>query len=144
MYHFITTLQHKGYSGSDGTMVGDKYTWLALLAGFLLLCPYSCPAVLQEVGEVVYSLTENKMNISTYPRPPLVKYFQPPISSSRLTYLSINKNKNRLNCFSSSFTQWLARNLFPTTELYNKQLPKPLNSQHSACTQIHSINVTLM
>ena len=64
-YHFITTLQLKGYSGSDGTMVGDKYTRLALLAGFLLLRPYSCPAVLQEVGEVVYSLVENKMNIST-------------------------------------------------------------------------------
>ena len=52
-------------------MVGDKYTRLALLAGFLLIRPYSCPAVLQEVGEVVYSLAENKMNISTYPRPPL-------------------------------------------------------------------------
>ena len=36
-------------------MVGDKYTRLALLAGFLLLCPYSGPAVLHEVGEVVYS-----------------------------------------------------------------------------------------
>ena len=46
-------------------MVGDKYTWLAPLAGSLLLCPYSSPAVLHEVGEVIYSLVENKMNIST-------------------------------------------------------------------------------
>ena len=28
----------KGYSGSDGTLVGDKYIRLALLAGSLLLC----------------------------------------------------------------------------------------------------------
>ena len=46
-------------------MVGDKYTRLAPLAGFLLLCPYYSPAELREVGEVVYSLAENKMNIST-------------------------------------------------------------------------------
>ena len=46
-------------------MVGDKYTWLAPLAGSLLLCPYSGPAVLHEVREVVYSLAENKTNIST-------------------------------------------------------------------------------
>ena len=46
-------------------MVGDKYTRLALLAGFLLLRLYSCPAILQDVGEVVYSLAENEMNIST-------------------------------------------------------------------------------
>ena len=46
-------------------MVGDKYTWLAPLAGSLLLCPYPGPAVLPEVREVVYSLAENKMNIST-------------------------------------------------------------------------------
>ena len=46
-------------------MVGDKYTQLALLAGSLLLCPYSGPSVLHEVGEVVYSLTENKMQLST-------------------------------------------------------------------------------
>ena len=46
-------------------MVGDKYTRLAPLAGSLLLCPFPGPAVLPEVGEVVYSLAENKMNIST-------------------------------------------------------------------------------
>ena len=46
-------------------MVGDKYTRLAPLAGSLLLLPYSGPAVLHEVGEVVYFLAENKMNIST-------------------------------------------------------------------------------
>ena len=63
--HCITTLQHKGYSGSDGTMVGDRYTRLAPLARLSPLCPYSGLAVLREVGEVVYSQAENKMNIST-------------------------------------------------------------------------------
>ena len=42
------SISHKGYSGSDGTMVGDKYTRLAPLAGSLLLCPYSCHAVKSE------------------------------------------------------------------------------------------------
>ena len=46
-------------------MVGDKYTWLAPLARLSPLCLYSGPAVLREVGEVVYSQAENKMNIST-------------------------------------------------------------------------------
>ena len=46
-------------------MVGDKYTRLAPLARLSPLCPYSGPAVLREVGEVVYSLAENKTNIST-------------------------------------------------------------------------------
>ena len=56
-YHFITTLQLKGYSGSDGTLVGDKYIRLALLAGFLLDCPFSLARLyFREVGEVVYSL----------------------------------------------------------------------------------------
>ena len=47
-------------------MVGDKYTRLTLLTGFFLLRPYSCPAVLQEVGEVIYSVAENNMHISTF------------------------------------------------------------------------------
>ena len=46
-------------------MVGDKYTQLAPLARLSPLCPYSGPAVLREVGEVVYSQAENKTNIST-------------------------------------------------------------------------------
>ena len=56
-YHFITTLQLKGYSVSDGTLVGDKYNRLALLAGFHLVCPFSLARLyFPEVGEVVYSL----------------------------------------------------------------------------------------
>ena len=50
-------------------MAGDKYTRLALLARLSPLCPYSGPAVLLEVGEVVYSLAENKTDISTCPGP---------------------------------------------------------------------------
>ena len=46
-------------------MVGDKYTWLTRLARLSHLCLYSSPAVLREVGEVVYSQAENKTNIST-------------------------------------------------------------------------------
>ena len=57
LYHFFTTLQLKGYSGSDGTLVGGKYIWLALLAGFLLLFLFLLARLyFQEVGEVVYSL----------------------------------------------------------------------------------------
>ena len=89
-YHFITTLQLKGYSGSDGTLVGDKYIRLALLASFLLLCPFLLARLyFQDVGEVDYSLTENKMYFSTCLGP---LYGQPLISSSRLTYLSNNNN----------------------------------------------------
>ena len=46
-------------------MVGDKYTRLAPLARLSPLCLYSGPAVLREVGEVVYSLAENMTDIST-------------------------------------------------------------------------------
>ena len=46
-------------------MVGDKFTRLAPHARLSPLCPYSGPAVLCEVGEVVYSQAENKTNIST-------------------------------------------------------------------------------
>ena len=44
-------------------MVGRKYSWLAPLARLSSL--YSGPAVLLKVGEVVYSLAENKTDIST-------------------------------------------------------------------------------
>ena len=46
-------------------MVGDKYTRLAPLARLSPLCPYSVPAVLREVGEVIYSLAKNMTDIST-------------------------------------------------------------------------------
>ena len=122
----IRTLQLKGYSGSDGTMVGEK-SWLVRLSP---LCQYSGPAVLlkserlsilwqriRQISPHAQGLPAPRLEVLAVPWSPV----QPPISSSSLTYLSINQKQkqNRLNCFSSSFTQQLACNLFPTTELYN-------------------------
>ena len=68
-------------------MVGDKYTWLTRLARLSHLCLYSSPAVLREVGEVVYSQAENKTNIST-------KLYEKNIQGSCSNSLSTKFNSN--------------------------------------------------
>ena len=99
---FIRTLQLKGYSGSDGTMVGDKYTRLAPLARLSPLCPYSGPAVLlkSERSSILWwrirwisphaqGLLAPRLEVLAVPWSPV----QPPLSSSGPTYLSINQTQ---------------------------------------------------
>ena len=103
---FITTLLYKGYSGSDGTMVGEKYSWLAPLARLSPLCPYSGPAVLLKLERssilwrrirrisphaIAQGPSCSKAEVLAVPWLPV----QPPISSSGLTYLSINQKQKQ-------------------------------------------------
>ena len=127
-------------------MVREKYSWLAPLARLSPLCPYSGPAVLHEVGEVVYSQAENKTNISTCPGPPCSKARStccpmvacPASNQLLLSHIPVNQSKTKTKIDRNALAQVLPNNWALQISSFSKQ--KPLNSQHSACITTNITN----
>ena len=135
-------------------MVGEKYSRLASLVRLSPFCPYSSPAVLlkSERSSILWRRIRrisphaqgpscSKAEVLAVPWPPI----QPPISSSGLTYLSINQTQKQkltellqLKFYPAAGTQFISNNLALQISSYPTQ--KPLNSQHSACITTNITN----